>query len=129
MRLPRRNDWLGLPLGLAMLFPTLPGAIAQVPSSQPTTLNIAELVRARNYARQAAERVNGGLTRYRADQSMHGPVRQAPYIRNPDGSYTFRVLGYPVINGIAATMPSIETIVTVAPDGRTTVDYNGPIRN
>ncbi len=102
-------------------------AVAQAPNPEP--INIAELVRARNYARQAAERANGGLTRYRADQSMHGPVRQAPYVRNADGSYTFRFLGYRVRNGVPESMPSIETVATVAPDGRTTIDYNGPIRN
>ncbi|XFA72482.1 hypothetical protein RYO59_000707 [Thermosynechococcaceae cyanobacterium Okahandja] len=128
MLLPRYSLWLSAILVLAPVPASTPRVMAQVPGSQPT-INIAELVRARNYARQAAERVNGGLTRYRADQSMHGPVRQAPYVRNPDGSYTFRVLGYRVTNGVAATLPSIETIVTVAADGRTTVEYNGPIRN
>ncbi|BAC10020.1 hypothetical protein [Thermosynechococcus vestitus] len=101
--------------------------LAQATNSAP--INIAELVRARNYARQAAERANGGLTRYRAEQSMHGPVRQAPYVRNADGSYTFRILGYRVSNGVPESLPSLETVATVAPDGRTTIDYNGPIRN
>ncbi|WP_448533654.1 hypothetical protein [Parathermosynechococcus lividus] len=128
------GQWLGalLCLGvvpLAIAPPTLPTAMAQMRGNESMTTNIAELVRARNYARQAAERVNGGLTRYRADQSMHGPVLQAPYVRNADGSYTFRVLGYRVTNGVSASTPSLETIVTVAADGRTTVDYNGPIRN
>ncbi|WP_460192975.1 hypothetical protein [Thermosynechococcus sp. FA-CM-4201] len=102
-------------------------AVAQ--DTNPEPINIAELVRARNYARQAAERANGGLTRYRAEQSMHGPVREAPYVRNADGSYTFRILGYRVRNGVPESIPSIETVATVAPDGRTTIDYNGPIRN
>ncbi|URR34824.1 hypothetical protein NBE99_09240 [Thermosynechococcus sp. HN-54] len=114
--------------GVIPPFALSPRVVAQAtPAAEP--VNIAELVRARNYARQAAERVNGGLTRYRAEQSMHGPVREAPYVRNADGSYTFRILGYRVRNGVPESMPSIETVATVAPDGRTTIDYNGPIRN
>ncbi|MDR5638542.1 hypothetical protein RHH25_03930 [Thermosynechococcus sp. PP42] len=114
---------LSLSLGGAIA----PFAIAQ--ATNPDPVNIVELVRARNYARQAAERVNGGLSRYRADQSLHEPVREAPYVRNADGSYTFRILGHRVSNGVPASLPSIETVVTVAADGRTTIDYNGPIRN
>lgn len=112
---------------VSAVFLPITGTLAQGTRSE--VLNIAELIRARNYARQAAERVNGGLTRYRADASMHGPVRQAPYVRNADGSYTFRILGYRVKNGVPQPLPSIETVVTVAPDGRTTVNYNGVIRN
>lgn len=119
---------LSVVLGGAIAPPTL-SSMAVAQATNPEPVNIAELVRARNYARQAAERANGGLTRYRAEQSMHGPVRQAPYVRNADGSYTFRILGYRVRNGVPESMPSIETVATVAPDGRTTIDYNGPIRN
>ncbi|MFN4280763.1 hypothetical protein [Thermosynechococcus sp.] len=107
---------------VSAVFLPITGTLAQGTSSEVP--NIAELVRARNYARQAAERVNGGLSRYRADASMY-----APYVRNADGSYTFRILGYGVKNGVPQPLPSIETVVTVAPDGRTTVNYNGVIRN
>ncbi len=112
---------------VSTVFLPITSTLAQGTSSEVP--NIAELVRARNYARQAAERVNGGLTRYRAEALMYGPVRQAPYVRNADGSYTFRILGYQVKNGVPQPLPTIETVVTVAPDGRTTVNYNGGIRN
>ncbi|WP_220131021.1 hypothetical protein [Thermosynechococcus sichuanensis] len=118
---------LGVMFGGAIA-PVTFSTVAVAQATNPEPINIAELVRARNYARQAAERANGGLTRYRAEQSMHGPVREAPYVRNADGSYTFRILGYRVRNGVPESMPSIETVATVAPDGRTTIDYNGPIR-
>lgn len=88
-----------------------------------TTPNI--LGRAQNLARQAAERANGGLNRYRAASSMYGPPSLAPYKENPDGSITFTFTG----RRPGAETPSYESVVTVSPDGeRVTVDYNGAVR-
>ncbi|HIK24361.1 MAG TPA: hypothetical protein IGP91_00390 [Thermosynechococcus sp. M46_R2017_013] len=84
------------------------------------------LQRARNWARQAAERANGGLSRYRAEAAMFGPASQSPYVDNGDGTFTFRFLGGP-----PAAPPTIESIVTVNPDPSNPmirIDYNGPIR-
>ncbi|MDR5638455.1 MULTISPECIES: hypothetical protein [unclassified Thermosynechococcus] len=85
------------------------------------------LQRARNWARQAAERANGGLSRYRAEASMFGPASQSPYVDNGDGTFTFRFLG-----GAPAEPPTIESIVTVNPDPSNPmirIDYNGPIQS
>ncbi len=98
-----------------------------VTSSSSTTVfrnSIANLNRAKNYARQAAEERNGGLRVYRAEAKMHGPVRETGLVENPDGTVTFRFYG-----GAPAAPPSIESVVTVEINGwRTRIDYNGPIR-
>ncbi|BAY51173.1 hypothetical protein NIES2134_112410 [Thermostichus vulcanus NIES-2134] len=85
------------------------------------------LQRARNWARQAAERANGRLSRYRAEASLFGPASQSPYVDNGDGTFTFRFLGGP-----PAAPPAIERIVTVNPDPSNPmirIDYNGPIQS
>jgi hypothetical protein len=82
------------------------------------------LNRARNLARQAAEKANGGLNNYRAEPSMYGPALDSPFIDN-GGSWTFNFKG-----GKPDAELTIESIVTVEKDGsNVTVDYNGPIRN
>ncbi len=84
-----------------------------------------DLNRAKNLARMAAERANGGLGVYRADASMHGPSEESPFVRNPDGSITFSFTG----GGPGYTTPSVESVVTVDPATWViTMDYNGPIR-
>lgn len=91
----------------------------------PPELDRITLVRAKNLARQAAERANGGLNNYRAEAAMHGPVEGAPYTVNPDGSVTFTFMGGPP----GFTTPTIETAVTVPPNSfEVVVDYNGPPR-
>lgn len=91
-------------------------------------LNIApmELNRAKNYARQAAEQINGGLGEYRAEADMHSPSADSPYRINDDGTLTFTFLG----RAPAASTYTVETTVTVDPDAWTVnVNYNGPIRS
>ncbi len=107
-------------------------ALAQTAASpqenfNPFGVDNPVLQRARNWARQAAERANGGLSRYRAEASMFGPASQSPYVDNGDGTFTFRFLGGP-----PAEPPTIESIVTVNPDPSNPIiriDYNGPIQS
>lgn len=83
------------------------------------------LNRAKNMARIAAERANGGLSNYRAEISMHGPAIEAPFVDNRDGTLTFTFLG----RKPESTEYTIETVVTVAKDAsEINVDYNGPVR-
>ncbi|MBW4554141.1 MAG: purine nucleoside permease [Aphanocapsa sp. GSE-SYN-MK-11-07L] len=84
------------------------------------------LQRAMNLARQAAERTNGGLSKYRAQASMYGPATQSPFVDNGNGTWTFTFFG----GAPGFTTPSLESVVTIAKDGsQVTVDYNGPIRD
>ncbi|MGC8715152.1 MAG: hypothetical protein ACP5RH_22440, partial [Leptodesmis sp.] len=86
---------------------------------------IIALGRAVNLARQAAEAANGGLSKYQADASMHGPASIAPCVDNGDGTWTFTVKG----GKPGFTTPTQETIVNV--DGNTwkvSIVSNGPIR-
>ncbi|MDS3861323.1 hypothetical protein RIF25_10940 [Thermosynechococcaceae cyanobacterium BACA0444] len=102
----------------------------QESGSLPVTVNqfgvgSSTLQRAQNLARQAAERANGGLTKYRADAAMYGWANQSPFVSNSDGSLTFSFIG-----GKPTARPSIQSVVTVSQDAQiVTIDYNGPIRD
>ncbi|MGL5063730.1 MAG: hypothetical protein ACRC62_27405 [Microcoleus sp.] len=87
--------------------------------------NNIELNRAKNLARQAAENINGGLGKYRAEASMHGTSEESPFVDNGNGSWTFTFKGYRP----GSSVYSVETVVTVSRDGGVRVDYNGQIRN
>ena len=92
---------------------------------QTILTNSLELNRAKNRARRAAEEANGGLSQYRAENSMHGPAAESPFVDNGDGTWTFTVRGRRPTSNIL----TIETVVTVSRDGKQViVDYNGPIR-
>ena len=83
-----------------------------------------DLNRAKNLARQAAESANGGIRVYRAENSMHGPASQCPYVDNGD-SWTFTFLG----GRPGLTTRTIESVVTVYKNNpRVVVAYNGAIR-
>ncbi|MFB2920825.1 hypothetical protein [Aerosakkonema funiforme] len=87
--------------------------------------NNIDLNRAKNLARQAGVSANGGLGRYRPENSMHGPATEAPFVDNGDGSWTFTFKG----RRPDSSVYNIQTVVTVSKDGRqVNVDYNGPIR-
>lgn len=107
---------------------------AQTPSTTESTTTterkvdaavLLDLNRAKNVARQAAERANGGLGYYRSELSMHGPASQSPYVDNGNGSWTFTFKGRrPDSDNF-----TIESAVTVHTDGRVNVDYNGAVRS
>lgn len=82
------------------------------------------LTRAKNLARQAAERENGGLNKYRAEPAMYGPAIDSTYVENEDGSVTFSFKG----GTPGFTTPTIETVATVSTAGVVAISYNGPIR-
>ncbi|MDX2243778.1 MAG: hypothetical protein NW224_24135 [Leptolyngbyaceae cyanobacterium bins.302] len=105
---------------------TLEFVFAPVALSQPSTrYSTADLVKARNLARQTIESLNGGLSRYRAENSMHGPITKAPFTENEDGTITFKFLG----GTPAWKTPTVESVVTVQPSNWSIkVDYNGAVR-
>jgi hypothetical protein len=119
-------------LGFSVVLLTNAGAIAHSLSPFPERLaqatssySTADLVKARNFARQKIEFQNGGLNRYRADAAMHGPISQAPVVENPDGTLTFKFFG----GRPAYTTPTVESVVTIDPKTWTiNVNYNGPVR-
>jgi hypothetical protein len=92
------------------------------------------LQRARNLARQAAERENGGLSRYQAEAAMsNSQVASETVICQYDPmaqTFTFRFLGGEASWVQKGKQPTIESVVSVTstkpPQIR--VDYNGPIR-
>jgi hypothetical protein len=94
-------------------------------SEETNPYNVIDLSRAKNLARQAAERANGGVSNYTAEPAMHGPASESPYRVNADGTVTFTFVG----GEPGYAVPSIESVVTVDPNGwAVTVDYNGSIR-
>jgi hypothetical protein len=97
-----------------------PGGEVNAPLSTGITLN-----RAKNYARQAIEELNGGLGLYQAEDGMHGKAEEAPYEDNGDSTWTFIFFG----GAPGWTTPTVESEVTVDQDtGAVTVDYNGRLR-
>ncbi len=108
------------PIRATTVFPEPPPADAGISSA----FERVSASRAKNLARQAAERINGGLGAYRAEPAMHGPVTDAPYVDNGDGTWTFTFQGG--LPGAAAY--TVESVVTVSTTGDITIDYNGDVR-
>jgi len=85
-----------------------------------------QIQRARNIARQTAERLNGGLNNYRAEPSMHGPWDQSPYQLVADRSaavFTFRGRRPEAAEYIFETEVRVELS-----SGEAEVLYNGSAR-
>ncbi len=80
--------------------------------------------KARNLARQAAIKANGGLSRYRPETAMFGPSAQTPAVKNANGSITFS------FKGGAPGTPTLttESVITVNLTGNVNLEYNGPAR-
>jgi hypothetical protein len=107
--------------------PALGVGDSAAPGVRPTSGSVEEdafFAKARNLARQAAIKANGGLSRYRPEPSMFGPSAQTPVIKNANGSLTFKFKG-----GAPGTaeLPT-ESVVTVNPAGSVNLEYNGPAR-
>jgi hypothetical protein len=84
----------------------------------------AFFAKARNLARQAAIKANGGLARYRPEPAMFGPSAQTPAVKNVNGSITFTFKG-----GAPNSLDLItQSVVTVDPAGSVNLEYNGPVR-
>lgn len=93
------------------------------------------LQRAQNLARQAAEKANGGLSRYQAEAAMFNSRVASETVTcqyDPQSqTFTFRFLGgEPAWQQKKGKQPTVESVVSVTstkpPQIR--VDYNGPIR-
>jgi hypothetical protein len=84
----------------------------------------AFFAKARNLARQAAIRENGGLGRYRPEAAMFGPSAKTPAVTNANGSITFTFKG----GAPGETALTTESVVTVEPSGSVNIQYNGPLR-
>ncbi|MBW4658739.1 MAG: hypothetical protein KME15_08695 [Drouetiella hepatica Uher 2000/2452] len=122
---------LGLPF-IAQAQTASPEAPFSITPTNPLNLQIqnsaaqaGNLNRAKNLARQTAEKANGGLGLYRAEASMHGPAAEAPFFDNGDGTFTFTFLG----GKPGYTTPSVQSVVIVnTTDWSTRLGYNGAIR-
>lgn len=130
----KHGRWMVGLLALGSLSIGIPVAKAQLIITPRTTLPLSvtesveragQLNRAKNLARQAAEKANGGLSNYRAESAMHGPAAEAPFVENEDGTVTFTFVG----SRPADNTPVVQTIATVdLATGEVNLDYNGPIR-
>ncbi|KGF73164.1 hypothetical protein DO97_02300 [Neosynechococcus sphagnicola sy1] len=115
---------LAIGVALPSLAQVNPADTPLVPSSSTNLLAEAQSrSRAKNVARQTAEKINGGLEKYRADASVFVPGAAA--IDQGD-HWIFNILGGPP----GATTPSIESEIRIdKADFTVTVLYNGPLRN
>ena len=132
---PRRRPTLlgGLALAAAsLLVPVTPLAPAALQPAAAQERVPASRVRAINFARTYAVRINGGLTVYRPAQCMFATAATTNpcLVRDDENGVVFRFLGGPP-GWEAKDLPATrETEIRVSPDGRSLeeVIYNGPPR-
>ncbi|MDF5714724.1 MAG: hypothetical protein PUP93_12770 [Rhizonema sp. NSF051] len=105
---------------IALTTNALPSHAQRVPGSR----SLITLGRAENLAREAAEKANGGLQNYRAENSMYGPAQSSPHIYDGHGTWTFSFKGHRP----DSRTPTVKSVVTVSRSGIVNVNYNGPIR-
>jgi hypothetical protein len=123
---------LGLAIGLtAAALPlqalapgsSLPGALAQVPFNE---------IRALNFARNSGIKLNGGLTVYQPERCMFSTSAAGNpcLIRSDAQGFTYRFLGGPPGWQVEGRPATLETELTVSPDGTSLarIVYNGPPR-
>ena len=94
------------------------------PGNKFVFINDIAFNRAKNLARQTAEKIDGGLSHYRAGSLMYVSAWETPYKDNGDGTWTFSFTGHKP----DSTIPSTKSIITVAQNGQIAVNYNGSIR-
>ena len=101
--------------------------IATTPAEQ-RALNAAK-----NEARQMAERVNGGLTVYRAEPAMHGAVVNSPCEAVGEGVWRFTFRGGEPVAVSTLGEYAVLSVVTVnsatGRDRKVSLEYNGPIED
>ena len=103
--------------------PFVPAARAQAPLNE---------IRALNFARNTGVRLNGGLTTYHPQACMFttSAATNPCLVRADERGFTYRFLGGPPGWQNAGQPASVETELTVSPDGTSLVQviYNGPPR-
>ena len=86
-------------------------------------------MRAANMARMQAEVLNGGLRLYSPADCMHQGGGGGGLLSNTPEGYRFRFLGGAPGWASRGEQATIETVVLVSPDAKTSrVEYNGPVR-
>jgi hypothetical protein len=86
-------------------------------------------MRAANLARMQAELLNGGLSKYSPANCMHRGGGGSCLVSDTAQGYRFRFLGGPPGWDARQQPATLETVVLVSPDGRSSVvEYNGPVR-
>lgn len=99
-----------------------PYVLAQVSDAQQRAVNVA---------RMRAEKINGGLSRYRAASCMYNTSSGgSDCLINSDGGFTFKIPGG--VPGWQETgqPPTVETEIKISSDGREVMSeiYNGSPR-
>ncbi len=88
---------------------------------------------AKNEARQMAETINGGLTMYRAEATMHGAATRTPCAMIEPGVWRFTFRGgepTAVALGEGYTLFTVVTVDnSVGSERRIDLEYNGPIED
>lgn len=102
-----------------------PSLSAETPSLMIQYRNRIELNKAKNLARQAAEKANGGLSEYRAEPKMHSLSTETNHEEIAPGMWKFTFRG----KRPQASDYTIESVVIVDTNSDTvTIEYNGKIR-
>lgn len=116
----RRYSRIGFPVGLAF----------SLLLYSPSFASDNSLLRASNMARFKAEFLNGGLRSYRAASCMYKQNGGECLLQRSSNGFLFRFLGGVPGWQQLGKVPTIETEMLVAPDGRSVIQliYNGPLR-
>jgi hypothetical protein len=106
-------------------------SLAVVSASSVSAQMISEAqMRAANLARMQAELINGGLSKYSPAKCMHEGGGGRCMVSETSQGYRFQFLGGPPGWDVKREPATLETVVMVSPDGRSSyVEYNGPIRS